>query len=273
MPAHVPRSPPHHRRHHPHRRPAHQRRAPAHHARAARRMAACAHRRTALVEAAAPPFQPCCTAKDDRLVVVVGPCSIHDHEQALTYARLLKAGPTATRASCWWSCAPISKTPHHRGLEGVASTTPPGRQLCHQRRAGVGPPAHVDVLAVVRRWAAPNSSICCHRSSLPTWRLGCHRRTHHRKPPPPPPAGQRPELPWASRTARRRRESGQRCHPGPRKWHAFGLNKMGTAAILSKPVATPDRHVILRGGKAINYRQPTCRPPASFAKPTACASR
>jgi 3-deoxy-7-phosphoheptulonate synthase len=30
-------------------------------------------------------------AQDDRLVVVVGPCSIHDHQQAIEYARLLKA--------------------------------------------------------------------------------------------------------------------------------------------------------------------------------------
>jgi 3-deoxy-7-phosphoheptulonate synthase len=29
--------------------------------------------------------------QDDRLVVVVGPCSIHDHQQAIEYARLLKA--------------------------------------------------------------------------------------------------------------------------------------------------------------------------------------
>jgi 3-deoxy-7-phosphoheptulonate synthase len=29
--------------------------------------------------------------QDDRLLVVVGPCSIHDHDQAMTYARLLKA--------------------------------------------------------------------------------------------------------------------------------------------------------------------------------------
>jgi len=29
--------------------------------------------------------------QDDRLLVVVGPCSIHDHEQALQYARLLRA--------------------------------------------------------------------------------------------------------------------------------------------------------------------------------------
>jgi 3-deoxy-7-phosphoheptulonate synthase len=29
--------------------------------------------------------------RDDRLVIVVGPCSIHDHDQAIEYARLLKA--------------------------------------------------------------------------------------------------------------------------------------------------------------------------------------
>ena len=29
--------------------------------------------------------------KDHRLMVVVGPCSIHDHSQAMEYARLLKA--------------------------------------------------------------------------------------------------------------------------------------------------------------------------------------
>lgn len=31
------------------------------------------------------------TGEDDRLVVVVGPCSIHSPDQALEYARLLKA--------------------------------------------------------------------------------------------------------------------------------------------------------------------------------------
>jgi len=29
--------------------------------------------------------------RDDRLVVVVGPCSIHDHDQALEYGYRLKA--------------------------------------------------------------------------------------------------------------------------------------------------------------------------------------
>lgn len=35
--------------------------------------------------------------RDDRLVVVVGPCSIHDHEQALEYARGLKTAAQALR--------------------------------------------------------------------------------------------------------------------------------------------------------------------------------
>ncbi|CAB3799938.1 3-deoxy-7-phosphoheptulonate synthase [Pararobbsia alpina] len=33
--------------------------------------------------------------RDDRLVIIVGPCSIHDHDQALDYARLLKAAADA----------------------------------------------------------------------------------------------------------------------------------------------------------------------------------
>src|ERR1700709_1923371 len=35
--------------------------------------------------------------RDDRLVIVVGPCSIHDHDQALEYAHLLKAAADELR--------------------------------------------------------------------------------------------------------------------------------------------------------------------------------
>jgi 3-deoxy-7-phosphoheptulonate synthase len=35
--------------------------------------------------------------RDDRLVAVVGPCSIHDHEQAMAYARLLQQAAQALR--------------------------------------------------------------------------------------------------------------------------------------------------------------------------------
>lgn len=45
----------------------------------------------ALVEASRQAISDVLHGKDDRLVVVVGPCSIHDHDQAMDYARRLKA--------------------------------------------------------------------------------------------------------------------------------------------------------------------------------------
>ncbi len=44
----------------------------------------------ALVEASRQAISNVLHGRDDRLVVVVGPCSIHDHDQAMAYARRLK---------------------------------------------------------------------------------------------------------------------------------------------------------------------------------------
>ncbi|MCW7541607.1 3-deoxy-7-phosphoheptulonate synthase [Aquabacterium sp. A7-Y] len=44
-----------------------------------------------LVEAARTRIAQVLRGRDDRLLVVVGPCSIHDHDQAIEYARRLKA--------------------------------------------------------------------------------------------------------------------------------------------------------------------------------------
>jgi 3-deoxy-7-phosphoheptulonate synthase len=45
----------------------------------------------ALVEASRAAISQVLHGRDDRLVVVVGPCSIHDHEQAIEYGKRLKA--------------------------------------------------------------------------------------------------------------------------------------------------------------------------------------
>jgi 3-deoxy-7-phosphoheptulonate synthase len=45
----------------------------------------------ALVERSRADIADVLHGRDDRLVIVVGPCSIHDHDQAMDYARLLKA--------------------------------------------------------------------------------------------------------------------------------------------------------------------------------------
>ena len=44
-----------------------------------------------LVEASRHAISRVLHGQDDRLVVVVGPCSIHDHDQAMAYARRLRA--------------------------------------------------------------------------------------------------------------------------------------------------------------------------------------
>ncbi|MFM2036215.1 MAG: hypothetical protein RL459_1480 [Pseudomonadota bacterium] len=47
-------------------------------------------RHLALVEQSRKDISAVLRGQDDRLVVVVGPCSIHDHDQAIAYAKLLK---------------------------------------------------------------------------------------------------------------------------------------------------------------------------------------
>jgi len=62
-------------------------------------------------------------AGSDRLVVVVGPCSIHDHDQAIEYGRRLKVAHLLREAA------------HDGRLEGLHQRPTPRRQLRHQRRA------------------------------------------------------------------------------------------------------------------------------------------
>jgi 3-deoxy-7-phosphoheptulonate synthase len=52
----------------------------------------------ALVESSRNAISRILQGQDDRLIVVVGPCSIHDHDQAMTYAAQLKAQADALSA-------------------------------------------------------------------------------------------------------------------------------------------------------------------------------
>ena len=48
---------------------------------------------------------------DDRLLVVVGPCSVHDVEAALDYAgRLAEQARELQRATCWSRCGSTSRS-------------------------------------------------------------------------------------------------------------------------------------------------------------------
>ena len=99
--------------------------------------------------------------RDDRLVVVVGPCSIHDHDAAIDYARRLKPLADALRRRADRGHARVLReAAHHGRLEGLHQRPAAGRQLPHQRR----PAARAGAAAGrSTRWAcprAPSSSTC-----------------------------------------------------------------------------------------------------------------
>ena len=176
--------------------------------------------------------------QDDRLVVVVGPCSIHDHAQAMEYAHALKVQADALQDDLLIVMRVYFEKPRTTvGWKGLHQRPAPGRQLRHQRRAGAGAQAAAGCagagLPVGTEFLTCSPQFI---SDLVSWgAIGAR----HRKPEPPP-AGQRPELPGGLQERHRRwRESGERRHPGRAVAHAFmGMTKMGQAAIFLKPAAT-----------------------------------
>lgn len=69
---------------------------------------------------------------DDRLLVVIGPCSIHDPAAAKEYATRLLALREALKVSLKSSCASILKTAYHRWLERAYQRPAHGQQLPDQ---------------------------------------------------------------------------------------------------------------------------------------------
>ena len=55
--------------------------------------------------------------RDDRLIIVVGPCSIHDHGQAMPPPARRRR--PASPGSAHRHARVLRKAPHHRGLEGL----------------------------------------------------------------------------------------------------------------------------------------------------------
>jgi hypothetical protein len=100
--------------------------------------------------------------RDDRLVVVVGPCSIHDHDAGHRLrAAAQAAGRRAGRRAAGGDARVLREAAHHGGLEGLHQRPAAGRQLPHQR--GPAPRARAAARDQAR-WAcrrAPSSSTCC----------------------------------------------------------------------------------------------------------------
>ena len=74
----------------------------------------------------------CLHGRDDRLVVVVGPCSIHDSDAACEYAEKLSKGcPGFIARSVNYHARIFRKAAHHRRLEGLDQRSLPRQQLRH----------------------------------------------------------------------------------------------------------------------------------------------
>ena len=195
--------------------------------------------------------------QDDRLIVVVGPCSIHDHEQAMDYARQLQAQAQALqsellivmrvyfekpRTTVGWKG--YINDPHRDGSYAINEGLQMARRLLLDVLA-IGLPVGCEFLDLL----SPQFI-----SDLVSWGAIGARTTESQ--------------------SHRQLASGLSCPVGFKNGtdggvkvaadaivaaqapHAFlGLTKMGQAAVFETR-GNQDCHVILRGGKVPNYSKP-----------------
>ena len=210
----------------------------------------------ALVESSRSAISRVLHGKDDRLIVVVGPCSIHDHDQAMAYARLLKEQADTLqedllivmrvyfekpRTTVGWKG--YINDPHLDGSFAINEGLELARQLLLDVLAA-GLPVGTEFLDLL----SPQFI-----SDLVSWGAIGARTTESQ--------------------SHRQLASGLSCPVGFKNGtdggikvasdaiqaaqapHAFmGMTKMGQAAIFETR-GNADCHVILRGGKAPNYSQ------------------
>ena len=208
----------------------------------------------ALVESSRRALSAVLQGQDDRLVVVVGPCSIHDHAQALQYARWLKAQADQhqqdllivmrvyfekPRTTVGWKG--YINDPHLDGSFAINEGLEMARQLLLEVLA-LGLPVGTEFLDLL----SPQFL-----SDLVSWGAIGARTTESQ--------------------SHRQLASGLSCPVGFKNGtdggvkvasdaiqaaqaaHAFmGMTKMGQAAIFETR-GNQDCHVILRGGKQPNY--------------------
>ncbi len=117
---------------------------------------------------------------DDRLIVVVGPCSVHDPEAAMDYARRLAAKPKNCGRSAHRHARLLRKAAHHtRGR--ACSTTPTSTARSTSTPGSV---SAASCFSTCRAWAclsAASSLIRSCLSTLPTWSATVRSRPDRRQ--------------------------------------------------------------------------------------------
>jgi 3-deoxy-7-phosphoheptulonate synthase len=191
---------------------------------------------------------------DDRLIVVVGPCSIHDHEQALEYARQLKVQADALRADLLIVMRVYFEKPRTTvGWKGYINDPHLDGSFAINEGLDMARRLLLDVLAVGLPVGTEFLDLLSPQfiSDLVSWGAIGARTTESQ--------------------SHRQLASGLSCPVGFKNGtdggvkvatdaiqaaqapHAFmGMTKMGQAAIFETR-GNADCHVILRGGKQTNY--------------------
>ena len=106
--------------------------------------------------------------RDDRLVLVVGPCSIHDHGQAMEYARQLRAAADQYRDDLLIVMRVYSRSRAPPSAGRATSTTRAWTAASASTKACAAPANCCWTSAAWACRSPPNSSICSARSTSPT---------------------------------------------------------------------------------------------------------
>jgi 3-deoxy-7-phosphoheptulonate synthase len=209
--------------------------------------------------------------RDDRLVVVIGPCSIHDPKAALDYARRLAVERERHAGELEVMMRVYFEKPRTTvGWKGLINDP----DLDGGFRINKGLRLARNVLLRRQRLGPAGGDRVPRRDHPAIHRrpggLGRDRRAHHREPDPPR-DGLGPVVPGRlqERHRRQRAVAADAVKSAAQPHHFMAVTKEGRAAIATT-TGNEDCHVVLRGGKTPNYDAASVAAASEALDPPAC---
>ena len=196
-------------------------------------------------------IRACLYGQDDRLLVIVGPCSVHDPAAALDYARRLAALKDELGGELLIVMRVYFEKPRTTvGWKGLINDPDIDGSCKYQKRPAFGP--SYAAWRIGRRFG--------HRHGIPgtnqpaihfrRGQLGCDRRSQYGKPGAPPARfGHVDADRLQNATDGSIKAPTDSCFASAQQHTFFGIDHMGRAAVV-KTLGNPDCHVVLRGSSS-----------------------
>jgi 3-deoxy-7-phosphoheptulonate synthase len=190
---------------------------------------------------------------DDRLLVVIGPCSIHDYDAAMEYAKKLAKEAEKHGRPRHRDARLFRKAAHHGRLEGPDQRSASRQQLPHQRRPAPG----ARILLEINELGLPCATEFLdtitpqYTADLIAWGAIGARTTEsqvHRE----LASGLSCPVGFKNGTDGNMRIAVDAIRSANSPHHFLSVTKSGHSAIVST-TGNEDCHVILRGGKEPNF--------------------